>query len=336
MTHKRMDGRHELILDPELPIVDAHHHLFHRPALRYLLDEYLEDVQAGHRIMASVYVETQAFERITGPELLRPLGEIEFANGVGAMSASGLYGDCRVCAAVVGYVDMRQGDAVGRYLDRAMECAPDRFRGVRQVTLEHASETPFRFMTHRPPSGILAHPNFRLGFSQLASRDLSFDVAVFHTQLGEIARLADSFLNTTIVLNHCGMLMGMEMSEAERAQSIKNWEQGLRDLARRPNVYCKVGGFGMPFWGFGFESRADALGYEELAKAWRPFVETSIDAFGVERCMMESNFPPDGRSCGFVPLWNALKFITKGCSVEEKAAMFHQTAAKVYQLDLAF
>ena len=334
-THPQLlAGRDEPILDPDLPIIDAHHHLFDRPALRYMLDDYLADARAGHKVVASVYVETQAFARPGGPEVLRPLGEIEFANGVGAMGASGVYGDCRVAAAIVGYADLRFGDAVGEMLDRALALSPERFRGVRQITIEHPSEVPFRYMTHRPPSGVLQHPQFRPGFRHLARRGLSFDAAVFHNQLPDIAELADAFADTTIVLNHVGMAMGMEMDEAARADVFSDWGRWLRELARRPNVVCKLGGLGMPFWGFGFEHRADPVSYLELAAAWTPFVAGAIEAFGAERCMMESNFPPDGRSCGFVPLWNAMKHIVRGCSADEKAALFHRTAARVYRIDL--
>lgn len=334
MTAKRLEGRDEPILEPELAIVDAHHHLFDRPALRYMLGEYLDDVRAGHRVIASVYVETQAFERRDGSPMLRPLGEIEFANGVGAMAASGVYGDCRVCAAIVSYADLRFGDAIGEMLDQAMALAPTRFRGIRQITIEHPSETPFRYMTHRPPSGVLVHPNFRQGIAQLAQRGLTFDAAVFHQQLPDIAALADAFPQLSMVLNHVGMAMGMEMSEAERAAVFATWSANIKELARRPNVVCKLGGLGMPFWGFGFEHRTDPVGYLELANAWRPFIETAIDAFGVKRCMMESNFPPDGRSGGFVPVLNAMKHIVRGCTAEEKADLFQHTAVRVYRIDM--
>lgn len=142
--NKRLEGRDEPILDRGLRIIDGHHHLFVRPALRYLLDDYLGDVRAGHRIVASVYVETLAFARTEGPELLRPVGEVEFANGVAAMTASGAFGEVRVCAAIIGHADMRLGDEVAKLLDRCLETAPERFRGVRQITLEHRSEAPFR------------------------------------------------------------------------------------------------------------------------------------------------------------------------------------------------
>lgn len=331
---KRFEGRDEPILDPALPIVDAQHHLLAKPVLRYLYDDYLADTQAGHRIVASVYVETLAMARSDGPELLRPLGEVEFANGVGAMAASGTFGSCKVCAGIVGHADLRTGERVAELLERCVAAAPSRFRGVRQVTIEHPTEVPFRYISNRPPIGAMKDPAFRAGFRQLARLGLSFDAAVFHHQLAEVGRLAADFPDTTIVLNHAGSLMAMELGEAERADAFRAWSASMRDLARLDNVVVKVGGFGLPFWDFGFMERADPLGYLELAAAWKPYVETTIAAFGAQRCMMESNYPWDGRSCGFVPLWNALKHITRACSDEEKAALFHGTAMRIYRLDI--
>ncbi len=333
-THPQLfEGRNEPILDADLPIVDSHHHLFVRPPLRYLQDEYLADARAGHRILASVYVETLAFARPDGPEVLRPLGEVEFANGIGAIADSGVYGDCRVCAAIVGYADLRLGDAVGDLLDRALSLAPQRFRGIRQITMDLPGDAALRYITHPPPRGVLQHAQFRAGFAQVAARGLTFDAAVCHPQLGELARLADAFADTTIVLNHMGMAMALDMDAAAREAVFHDWRSGLQDIARRPNVVCKVGGLGMPFWGLGFEQRSDTIGYLELAAAWKPYVETAIEAFGAERCMMESNYPPDARSAGFVPLWNALKHIVRGASTADKAALFHDTASRVYRLE---
>lgn len=326
-------GRDEPIVEPELPIIDSHHHLFDRPGLRYLLDDYLADAQAGHRIVASVYVETQAYVRASGPEHLRALGEIEFANGVGAMAAGGIHGPCRACAAIVGHADLRLGErAFAEFLDQALALAPQRFRGVRQITIEHPSEVPYRYMTHRPPQGVLQHPAFRPAFRQLAARGLGFDAAVFHNQLPDVAALADAFPDTPIVLNHLGLAMAMEMDAAQRKEVFRAWRDALRELARRPNVVCKLGGLGLPFWGYGFEQRTEPVGSIELAAAWKPCLITAIEAFGAERCMMESNYPPDGRSAGFVPLWNALKRSVAAASAAEKAALFHDTAARVYRI----
>jgi L-fuconolactonase len=327
-------GRDEPILEPDLAIVDSAHHLFDRPALRYMIDDYLKDVRAGHRIVASIYVETLAFARPDGPELLRPLGEVEFANGIGAMSDSGVYGDCRICAAIVGHADLRHGERVGELLDQSLARAPERFRGVRQITIDDENDAPFRYVTNRPARGIMQHPKFRTGFKEVVRRGLTFDAAAFHHQLDEIAQLADAFPDGSIVLNHVGQAQAMGLDAQARAAVFDKLRVALKELGRRPNITCKIGGLGLPFWGFGFEQRTDPVGYLELAAAWKPYVEAAIEAFGPDRCMMESNYPPDGRAAGFVPLWNALKHIVRDASADEKAALFRRTAARVYRLSV--
>ncbi|MBU3739693.1 MAG: amidohydrolase [Rhodoferax sp.] len=334
-------GRNEPILEPDLPIIDSHHHLFDRPArpgqppLRYLLDDYLADASAGHNIVASVYMEILAFARQDGPEVLRPLGEVEFANGIAATAASGRYGPCRVAAGIVGYADLRLGDAVGGLLDRCLQAAPERFRGVRQVTIAHFTEAPYRFITNRPPKDVMTSPGFRPAFEHLIKRNLSFDAAVFHHQLQEVIDLADAYPEATVILNHCGHAILMdETDDAGRQRVFEHWRTLMGELARRPNVYCKVGGMGLIPWAFGLEERSEPVGYLELARLWEPWVMESIEAFGAERCMMESNYPPDGRSAGFVPLWNALKHIVRGATADDKAALFHGTAARAYRLSV--
>lgn len=330
---RHREGRDEPILDPDIPIIDSHHHLFVRPGLRYLFEDYLDDVQAGHNIVASVYVETQAMARLDGPDTLRAVGEVEFANGVAAMSASGAFGPCRVAAAIVGHADLSLGSRVAETLDRSMAAAVDRFRGVRQVALAHSDPQVLRFLSPAPHPDLLKSPNFDAGLRELAQRQLSFDAAVFHHQIPELALHAARHPNLPFVLNHLGMAMALDMDTADRHAVFHSWREAIRDLARRDNVVCKVGGLGLAYWGFGFDIARRPAGYQELANEWKPYVETAIEAFGAERCMMESDFPPDGRSCGFVPLWNALKHIVRDCSSGERASLFHRTAAKIYRID---
>ena len=328
------EGRDEEIVEPDIAILDAHHHLFDRPHLRYLLEDYLVDANAGHKIIGSVYIETQAMARHDGPQELRPIGEIEFANGVAATMASGIRGPCRVAAAIVGFADMTLGDRVAATLDGSQSAAPHRFRGVRQIALAHPVEAVLHFLTHRPPPDLLKSPAFRSAFRHLAPRGLSFDATVLHDQLPELGRLAAAFPDTTIVLDHNGLATPVGAGPEGRAEVFEGWRKNMQELARHPNVFCKVGGLGTSYWGFGFNLRSDPIGYRELASAWKPYVETAIEAFGAGRCMMESNYPNDGRSCGFVPLWNALKTIVKSYSADEKAALFRDTAKRVYRIEL--
>jgi hypothetical protein len=106
--------------------------------------------------------------------------------------------------------------------------------------------------------------------------------------------------------------MAMDMDEQCRAQAFREYRKLMFEVGRRPNMYCKGGGLGMQFWGFRFEERQGPIGYLELATAWRPNVETTIEAFGIHHCMMESNYPPDGRSAGFVPLLERVEVFRAG------------------------
>jgi predicted TIM-barrel fold metal-dependent hydrolase len=269
----------------------------------------------------------------TGPELLRPVGECEFANGVAAMSASGGYGSFRVNAAIIPFANLAAGSAVAETLEAHQARAGRRFRGIRQVAIWHASSEPYAFIVTRPPRGLMTNPEFQKGFAELAGRGLTFDTAIFHPQLEELAALADRFPKTTIVLNHLGFAMGMGCDAEGRQTVFKQWRSGLQELARRENVVVKIGGLGMPFWGFGLHERAEPIHSDELCTLWRPYVETGIELFGADRCMMESNFPADGHSCGYVPLWNAMKKLTRGYSIGERTRLFSGTASRVYGLE---
>src|SRR5262245_60486444 len=125
--------RREDALEPDLPIIDAHHHLWVRPGNRYLVDEFLADARSGHNIKASVFVECGAFYRKGVPDLMAPVGQVEFANGVAAMTASG-YGDTLVCAGIVGTADLRAGAEAARPLDAQIAAGGGRFRGIRFIT----------------------------------------------------------------------------------------------------------------------------------------------------------------------------------------------------------
>ncbi len=324
----------EEILEPDLLIVDSSHHLYDRQSLRYMIQDYVANANAGHKVVASVYIETREMTRADGPERLRPVGEVEFANGVAAMAASGRYGSCKVAAAIVGYADLTAGACVAETLDGSMRAAPDRYRGVRQIAIDHPDASVLRNLTNRPRPDLLSSGGFSAGLAELAKRDLMFVATVLHWQLPLVAKLADEHPNLVIALEHTGLAVAMNAQSSDRRAVFDDWREKLRELARRPNVVCKIGGLGTVYWGFGFDGRTDPIGYAELATAWRPWVECAVEAFGPSRSMMESNFPSDARSCGFVPLWNALKHITSGCSVADKNALYHGTAARIHRIAL--
>lgn len=323
----------EPALEPELPIVDPHHHLWHTAERGlYLLPEFLADISGGHNVVASVFLECHAMHRADGPEAMRPVGEIEFVRGIAAMSDSGNYGPCRVAAGIVGYADLALGAPVRGVLEAEIEAAGGRLRGIRYSASWDADERISKYVARQVPPHRLADPVFREGFAQLAPLGLSFDAWVYHPQIPELVDLARAFPETTIILNHFGGVMGVGPYEGRREEIMPAWRETIRELATCPNVHAKLGGLGMPLFGFGFHDRNVPPSSSELAAAWRPYIEPCIDAFGADRCMFESNFPPDKQSCGYTELWNAFKLITAGASADEKTALYSGVANRVYRL----
>jgi predicted TIM-barrel fold metal-dependent hydrolase len=328
-----LDRRAEPILEPELPIVDPHHHLWDRPGWRYLLDELLADTSSGHNIVATVYVQARAMYRATGPEEMRPVGETEFINGVAAMSASGIYGKTRHCAGIVGHADLTLGSRVEAVLAAHIRAGGDRFRGIRHITAWDADPS-IRNPAYSPPRGLLGDKAFREGFAVLGRLGLSFDAWLYHPQIGELADLARAFPDTKIVLNHVGGPIGIGAYAGKRSEVFPLWAASIEALSACPNACVKLGGLGMRMGGFGFHEQPEPPSSEALAAAWQPFVETCIATFGASRCMFESNFPVDKGSYGYPVFWNACKLLAKGASKTEKADLFAGTAARFYRLDM--
>ena len=325
--------RQEEILEPELPIVDPHHHLVDRANTgRYLLPELLADTGSGHNITATVYLEWLSMYRADGPVALRPVGEVEFANGVAAIADSGTYGKTRVCAGIVGYADLMLGAQVEPVLEAMIMAGGGRFRGIRYISASHPDEAARGSSVNRP-AGLLISDKVREGFARLHPLGLSFDAWMYFTQLGELVDLARAFPATLIVLDHVGGAIGIGPYAGRRDAVFAEWKQSIGELARCPNVHVKLGGLGMRLFGFDVHTGAMPPGSEQLATLWRPYIETCIEAFGPERAMFESNFPVDKGGGSYHVFWNAFKRLASGCSAADKAALFSGTASKFYRLD---
>ncbi len=322
----------EEIIEPVLPIVDPHHHLVDRANTgRYLLPELLADTSSGHNITATVYLERLSMYRADGPVEMRPVGEVEFANGVAAMAASGTYGRTKVCAGIVGYADLMLGARVEAVLEAMIAAGGGRFRGIRYISASHPDEAARGSSVNRP-EGLLMDPKLREGFARLHPLGLSFDAWMYFTQLGELVDLARAFPDTPIVLDHVGGAIGIGPYAGRRDEVFAEWKKKIEEVARCPNVYVKLGGLGMRLFGFGVHEAERPPGSEQLAGLWRPYIETCIAAFGVERAMFESNFPVDKGSGSYHVFWNAFKRIAAGCSASEKASLFSETASRFYRL----
>ena len=325
----------EEVLEPDLPICDPHHHLWdlRRGAVqeRYLLDEMLDDIAGGHNVVSTVFIECGAMFKADGPEAYRCVGETEFVNGIAAMSASGAYGKARIAAGLVGTADLRLGDAAADVLDAQIAAGGGRFCGIRRGAFWHASPAIANHRTN-PPEGLLLRDDFRAGFKHLAPRKLSFEVWCAHTQIQDAISLARVFPDTTIVLDHFGGPIGTGPYAGKQDEVFAYWRTQIDELARCQNVVTKLGGLNMEINGFGWQHRPLPPTSDELAQATRRYFEHTIDRFGPDRCMFESNFPVDKLSCSYTVLWNSFKRLSKAYSADERTAMFHGTAARVYRL----
>jgi len=325
--------RKEEILDPTRRIVDPHHHLWDRGGQRYLIDEITSDIASGHNVVATVYVEARSMYRAQGPEALRPVGEVEFANGAAAMSASGGYGPAAVCAGIVGHVNLLLGEGAQAVLEAEIAAGQGRLRGIRHSSAWDADADVAGMYATRP-MGLLLDSTFRKGFACLAPLGLSFDAWLFHPQIGELTDLARAFPDTRIVLDHCGGPAGIGSYANRREEIFAAWKSSIGEIAKCPNVAVKLGGLAMRLLGFDFHERSVPPSSDELATAWRPYIETCIEAFGPKRAMFESNFPPDKGQCSYQVNFNAFKRLAVSYSEAEKTALFSNTAMDVYRLKL--
>ena len=330
----------EPILEPELPICDPHHHFWdfrtaRIPYQRYLLHELAADMNCGHNIRSTVFVQAHSMHRLDGPEELRPVGEVEFVQGLAAASASGLYGPGRAAAAIVGHANLNLGDRVEPVLAALQAASPNRFRGIRHITTwdPHVEIAGNNTAGYNTP-GQFADPQFRAGASVLARMGFSFDAWLNFHQLDEVADFARAIPNLTIILNHVGGPIRVGPYAHRDDEVLAAWRKGIAAVAACPNVYVKLGGMGMPRNGFDWHTRETPIGSEELAADMGPYMHYCIEQFGPSRGMFESNFPVDKVSFSYQVLWNAFKRLSGSYSVAERAALFHDTAAKVYRIAL--
>jgi len=324
--------RTEAIIEPELKIVDPHHHLWDRQDNRYLFHDLLADMNAGHNVVSTVFVQCRTMLRAEGPAALAPLGEVEFVTGIAAMSASGIYGAARACAGIVAGADLQLGEKVAPVLELMAHSAGGRLRGVRNPVVWHSSPGVQSSTASPPPKGLMADTAFRKGVVQLGLLGLSLDVWAYHTQLSEIYELAKANPKVTVIVDHFGGPVGVGPHAADMSEMFKQWRSGIALVASLPNTVIKMGGAGMPVFGIRFDQASTPPASEQLAIAWRAYFETCVELFGPDRCMFESNFPVDKGMFSYQVLWNGFKRLAKDCSAAEKTALFSGTAERVYRL----
>lgn len=319
----------EAALDPQIPIIDAHHHIWGKTSDEhfYTIADYHRDIDAGHNVIGSVYIEARQVGWYTdGPEEMRPAGEV---GHILSIVEAHQHKHTEVAAGMVTFADLSFGDKIAPVLEAQIAASKGRMRGVRQGAgfLKGKVASPIR-----PREHLLMEPSFRQGLSHFERLNLSFDAWVIYDQIHELIDLVDAFPRVSFVVNHLGAPLGAAEYRPRRQEIFAEWKKGMSELAKRQNVFVKIGGLGMTMYGFAFENRDRPPSSQELQSAWQPYVSTAVEIFGASRCLMESNFPPDKQTCGFNELWNALKLTTRSLSRDERAALFYRTAASVYRL----
>ncbi|MGB7374722.1 amidohydrolase family protein [Pontixanthobacter sp.] len=341
----------EDILEPDLPIIDPHHHLwdlrqmvpmFPEPqhnfisaiagAAHYTFDQLHADVSSGHNIVGTIFMECGAFYNADATGAMKPVGEVEFVNGVAAQSASGLYGPLRACAAIIGHADLTLGSDVAPVLDALVAAGNGRFRGIRHQGAWDADPAVLGPPFHAP-EGLYSSSDFRTGFAEFSNRNLTFDAWVLEPQLADVIALAKTFPDQKIVLDHCGTPLNIASYQGKLGENFDRWKASITALGKCDNVSVKLGGLAMAFCGMPEIGPAKNVTSADLAMMWVPYIEHCIDAFGTDRAMFESNYPVDRWGATYPVLWNAFKRISADYSADEKAALYAGNAAAFYGIE---
>lgn len=325
-----LDSRIEETIDPEQPIIDPHHH-FSEHWGGYFSAELLKDLDAGHQVRGTVYVQCGLGYRESGPERLKPLGETETVLSI-IERIPAAQRRRHVAAAIVGYADLSLGAEVDEVLEGHLAIAGDRFRGIR---CSGAHDPAFRHgVLARPKKNLYRDEAFRQGFARLKKYGLSFDAWLYHPQLDDLLQLAREFPDVPIMLDHIGCPLGVGPYAGKASEVMREWAPSMKRLASCQNVHVKLGGLGTAVFGYRYFEHAVAPSSQVLAEAWTPYFQTCIEIFGARRCMFESNFPVDRSVGSYHVLWNAFKRIAAGASEPEKMALFHNNALRFYRLPM--
>ena len=317
----------ETAIDPELPILDPHHHLWldeGHTGWPYLLEDLHDDIGSGHNIVSTVYLECGAEYKQTGPERFKPVGETEFVAQIAEENTRS--GKAEI-AAIVAHANLALGDAVEEVLEAHEEAGRGRFRGIRYITAQD-SHPPLS----REETFSMSDPLYLDGVRKLGDLGYTYDAMVYHPQLFELAGVAKNCPETPIVIDHLGCILGTGPYKDQRHKILEFWKGAMTELASCPNTFLKLGGIGMPMMGFRWDKQDIPATSSQLMEPWEAPIKEMIELFGPERCMFESNFPVDKRGAGYTVLWNAFKKIATNYSNDEKKWLFHDTAATAYRL----
>ncbi len=324
-TQEWLDSVIESVIDPDAPIIDPHHHLWPSGgSLPYGLDELLADLGSGHNVVDTVFVECGAAYRPVGDPLFAPVGETVFVTAEAERSPR------QVMGGIVAHADLTD-TRLDDVLDAHVEASNGRLRGIRH-TGSHAIHPEALMIPGGAPAGLYADPAFRAGVAKLGERRLTYDTWHYHYQNRDYLELARAVPSTSMVLDHFGTPLGVGPYESQREEIFEKWTGDIAAIATCPNVVAKIGGLAMPDNGFGWHTAERPPTSDEFVAAQQRYYLHTIEQFGPQRCMFESNFPVDRFSLSYRVVWNAFKMMVAEFSADERDAMLRGTAARTYRL----
>lgn len=327
----------EHIIDPERRIIDPHHHLWRKRFDRdYLLEDLKSDTESGHNIEQTVFIECRAFYDKDAPEHLQSLGETRTITDIAAQSQfHQAHGSANsAITGIVAKVDLCLGDKpdeLKEIIRQHASIAGNLLKGIRHSGA-HDPRPEDLTIPGRAPAYLYGQESFRKGLRILGELGLTYDTWHYHHQNEDFCDLAEAIPDTTLILDHFGTPLGVGIYRGSRDSIYMQWKQDIKRLSRCPNVYAKLGGLAMPDNGFGWDKRDRPADSDELVRWQQKYYLHTIECFGPERCMFESNFPVDKLSISYPVVWNAFKKMVADFSETEKHAMFYDTAARVYRL----
>jgi len=332
-TDAWLDQVMEDIVDPDRPIIDPHHHLWKKRFDRdYLLEDLWQDTASGHNVHKTVFVECRAFYLREGPDHLKPTGETTYVSDLAQQSLQ--QSEQARIAGIVAHADLMLGrdpEKLNEVLDAHRDICKGLFRGIRHAGAR--DNRPEDLLIPGPaPAYLYGREDFRQGLRVLADHDLVYDTWHYHHQNEDFCELAEAIPETTMVLDHFGTPLGVGIYRGSRDAIYQQWKDDIRRLSRCPNVYAKLGGLAMPDNGFGWDKRDMPPTSDEFVAAQSRYFMHTIECFGPERCMFESNFPVDRLSMSYHVVWNGFKKMVADFSEQDKHALFYGTAEKVYRL----
>ncbi|MDC3107679.1 amidohydrolase family protein [Paracoccaceae bacterium] len=330
----------EDIIDPGQRIIDPHHHLWPKTVkgssnvrrhrlYNYMLEDFWEDTSSGHNVTDSVYIECSEFFWSSEKEHFNPVGETEHMRGLAQFSQENT-GETSI-SGIIGHANLLLGKDVDEVLERHIDIGGKFFKGIRHAGSWDPSDK-INNSHHNPPKDMYLMKEFGEGIKALSVRGLVFEAWQYHHQIPQVTHLAKNNPDLLIILNHFSGPLGVASYATKKEEVYDKWKKDLCELSQYKNVYAKLGGLAMPINGFGFETNPNPPTSNDFLSFQRQFYFTTIDLFGPERCMFESNFPVDKYSVSYHVLWNAFKNLVKDFSKADKEHLFYKTASNVYSI----